>query len=70
MLGVGQGPTLQNSVNQGRAMSHSGNDHRQCEQGGCVYNEELVLSSTQEIGSPFQCHFYSSPIKDNAVKVN
>lgn len=35
-----------------------------------MYNEELVLSSAQEIGSPFECHFHLAPMEDNAVKVS
>lgn len=35
-----------------------------------MYNEELFLSSAQEIGSPFECHcFHSAPMEDNTVQV-
>lgn len=34
-----------------------------------MYNEELVLSSAQEIGTPFECHFHSAPMEYNAEKV-
>lgn len=37
--------------------------------GGCAHNEELVLSSAQEIGSPFECRFHSAPMEDYAAKV-